>query len=68
MSEWISVKDRLPEYMCGVIVYIESLCGKNFIDKDIFVNNVFHYQEDNPYINVTHWMPLPEPPKEPSNG
>ena len=65
VQEWISVKDRLPEANVGVSVYTPRL-------KNIF--EVF-YKEDGKWeivsyrggeiLNdeVTHWMPLPQPPK-----
>lgn len=55
--EWISVKDRFPENYSRVLVYIE---GKPFeMDCDRLVNS--RWVRWNGY--VTHWMPLPEPPK-----
>lgn len=65
MSEWISVKDRVPEkhkkvLWCGVKggLFIGEyhdpfLCGA-VIAKD----SRGHFRD------VTHWMPLPELPKE----
>lgn len=74
MSEWISVKDRLPEKSQEVIVFCRTP-GLND-----FVNTVYYsakFQEFNwcdfmgdppksekGYRDVTHWMPLPEPPEE----
>lgn len=62
-SEWISVKDRLPErkedvYLCC----IDSLAfpGTQYI-------RILKFYGDGTWEhggNVTHWMPLPEPPKE----
>lgn len=56
---WISIKDRLPEKHIGVYAYdknhgmlIMSFDGKWFSDH----NNI--------YDDVTHWMPLPEPPND----
>lgn len=59
MSEWISVEDRLPEFNKKVLVYIDSkeIHTDEYIDRgyaEYFV--VWH-------SCVTHWMPLPEPPK-----
>ena len=63
VQEWISVKDRLPEDICPVLVALEGL------------NIAFHgfYQDEKwwtvgagtrPFTQkVTHWMPLPQPPK-----
>ena len=60
--EWISVKDELPKDRVGKLVY----CGT---DKSI---TRMYYDPNNKYwvdtmgferMDVTHWMPLPEPPK-----
>ena len=62
---WISVKDRMPEssgeYLCWF--------GKNVIH-DAAIATYFETMKafgsleyDETYPNVTHWMPLPEPPK-----
>lgn len=62
MAEWISVKDRLPEDMIErVLVYVSSISviGHPWIDTDRCRNGRWvRYGND-----VTHWMPLPEPPK-----
>jgi len=70
--EWISVKDKLPQD-CANILYYERQCG---VFKG-FYSGGWHTDEDNLGVNgggyitdevsqelVTHWMPLPEPPKE----
>lgn len=59
--EWISVKDRLPEKRKDV------LCCFNGIRKMVEISwmdstRCFLYEDI--YGKVTHWMPLPEPPKE----
>ena len=63
MSEWISVKDRLPEE--AVMEYI--IYATNGIDVRSSVWSHGHWIDDEGYWlddYVTHWMPLPEPPKE----
>ena len=55
--KWISVKDRLPKPNENVLVY----CKEYGIYVDIHMSGgIFGYSMD----SVTHWMPLPEPPKE----
>ena len=51
---WIPVKERLPDIGIEVLVYSEDdgICV-DYYDGDSFG-----------YYGVTHWMPLPEPPKE----
>ena len=58
---WISVRDRLPDNGAEVLAWSES--GFSYVDWWIDgkwkVNSIL----DGKYENVTHWMPLPEPPK-----
>ena len=61
VQQWISVKDRLPEQDGEYIVmianfeYATALCYRTkFNEWDDGMSN---------YYNVTHWMPLPQPPK-----
>lgn len=70
--EWISVKDRLPEkYISVLITDVNGITAddrepeKAHLDKDgkWYWVNIFKYSEYKE-IEVTHWMPLPEPPKE----
>ena len=69
MSEWISVKERLPELHTSVLVYRKNLSGMggyvNIDHMDVM------WADDEPMWSgdvltwksrVTHWMPLPEPP------
>jgi hypothetical protein len=64
---WISVKDRMPDkngqYLCWF--------GKNKIAKGAAIATYLEMWKSfglleslETYPNVTHWMPLPEPPKE----
>lgn len=69
MPSWISVKDRLPELGEEVLVYYHWInppekgsIGKDSMHiRDISMNPVW---KKHPGGKVTHWMPLPEPPKE----
>ncbi len=60
-SEWISVKDRLPDAETAVLVCNER--GEIFSswagDVDVFW---FSFEEDD--NRVTHWQQLPEPPAQ----
>lgn len=53
VSEWISVKDRLPEDDSPVIYWSEILGDLGISCKSDFYSDC-----------TTHWMPLPEAPKE----
>ena len=77
MSEWISVKDRLPDKTGRYLVLKNRIApdclGGNRTDIVIlrfFVDKGFRMPTHIPdWINeeineeVTHWMPLPEPPE-----
>ena len=96
MSEWISVKDRLPEGIACLAFYKNNL-GRNRIVKAKYTkkytveasyddewleynedDDTFYYPEgwyemidnwdDYSFVTinheVTHWMPLPTPPKD----
>lgn len=75
MSEWISVKDRLPEYTKGmgfivVIVAYWSHIRKIYIVDTAYLNEDGLYDNcddkismDDGYWELTHWMPLPAPPE-----
>ena len=64
VQEWIPVTDRLPEERVNCIVhYKHAYCnndgywaiGSCFYDGEKFQTNLAY--------KVTHWMPIPEPPK-----
>ena len=75
MSDWISVSERLPEewdrvlvcnvriddheWYCGVTEAVFAPCGKGCCD--LKFESKGHEYIDN--SDVTHWMPLPKPPK-----
>ncbi len=64
MSEWISVKDRLPEEdgtMRGYLVAVGNWVGIMPFFSGAFREGLNGKEPDYP---VHHWMPLPEPPKE----
>ena len=82
MPEWISVKDRLPEiefednqHQASIMVLATTcggiLFGYFYIYKYNGTWEFVSYDEDMDFdrcVTVTHWMPLPEPPKEDSNA
>lgn len=74
MSEWISVKDRLPEFQASVLIFTgKSYRVCSLSSSGWSLSGSFHevdYPDDDwdwdlTFIaNVTHWMPLPEAPKD----
>ena len=60
MSEWISVKDRLPETGNWCLCFADRQVEILFLDG---TNPVFWLQLGDFEHEVTHWMPLPEPPE-----
>ena len=75
MSNWISVDERLPRLRTDVIVHLRDVTEPDVsgtvvplifgLDGKygffcITVTGIEDWSED-----VTHWMPLPEPPPQP---
>lgn len=65
VQEWISVKDRLPEENEIVVGWCKDNPFSSYTFEIVSWNGkgwVFVYAQR--YVtNVTHWMPLPKPPK-----
>jgi hypothetical protein len=66
-SNWISAKDKLPDnnfyvlvtyYDLGIKDYCISI-GAYYAKENVWVDDTF-----TKIVNVTAWMPLPQPPKE----
>lgn len=62
--DWISVRDRLPEDQVEVLVATRSKNGVRNIDKGYLAIDHFIHRGR---AEVTHWMPMPELPKEETN-
>ena len=65
MTEWIPVTERLPETCAPVLVCLHW----GLDDNEITVGEYWGNSKASPGWGtfdpyVTHWMPLPEPPKE----
>ena len=59
IPRWIPVEEMLPEKHAGVIV----CCDDGFVF--LMTHDGKHWNWNGRYEDsVTHWMPLPEPPKE----
>ena len=67
--KWIPVTERLPEYMENVLVTDGVFSGMGWRDwydcydtkpREYWIAPSTNVNES----NITHWMPLPEPPKD----
>ena len=79
MAEWISVKDRLPNIDIDVVIFAVGKSDL-FENKVAITHRYYPmrwWNKESEYIDwlqpwqyftanyeITHWMPLPEPPKE----
>ena len=75
VQEWISVKDRLPDnkehdWVLAQVVedngymHIPKVMEYRQLRNDWFEETYGWLSEHNGLFSVTHWMPLPEPPKK----
>ena len=60
-SRWIPVTERMPEYETPVMGWDAELRDMGIVN---FVYGQFLDIIDMSEVNVTHWKPLPAPPKE----
>lgn len=74
---WISVKDELPKHGVEVLIYYSTEILQAYLWNDLwkgscivtdnmndgYVNDRNICKLGSPFDFVTHWMPLPEPPK-----
>jgi len=73
---WIKVSDRLPQLGEEVNVYIPSHHAVRSLsrgirwegDSEYFWRNAYGGDNYHAMEMITHWRPLPEPPKEANNG
>jgi len=58
-NEWISVKEKLPPEE-ELVLLLD--CGE--VELGFLANGEFLARRSDTYTRVTHWMPLPEDPRE----
>lgn len=61
MSEWISVNEKLPPEDEQVLCFIAEEVGS--WQQVMSHHNSFFVDDFHDCLVVTHWQPLPEPPK-----
>lgn len=63
MNKWISIKDRLPERYKRVLVLTKF---NMHFEAHHHGEEIPEWEDNNcvPLDDITHWMPLPNPPKE----
>ncbi len=72
MCEWISVNDGLPEDADGCVLVaangaykniqlINALMMAEYNQEEGWILEMYPEYEE---VEVTHWMPLPQPPEE----
>ena len=72
MNEWINVYDKLPDNEDDVLLVCETYggFGKQHILLIGYLSNglwnLYHGTDD--VIRVTHWIPIPDLPKESDNA
>ena len=64
VPRWISVEERLPDHEHEVLVYTDRYGGRT--EFAYYVRHLEAWYQNCCLLipNVTHWMPLPEPPEE----
>ncbi|MDW0999941.1 DUF551 domain-containing protein, partial [Mannheimia haemolytica] len=68
---WISIEDKLPPIETDVLglcdisgMQLILIVSRELADNEWYFLSVNQYGLDDDVIAVTHWQPLPEPPKE----
>jgi hypothetical protein len=65
--EWISVDDKIPKVEHDLysqkLLFYGQVNGVVDIYTGIYSDNGIWYSLGNEAVDVTHWMPVPEPPQ-----
>lgn len=56
--EWISVEDKLPEESADYLVWVNNFDCEPYIRIEGYLGDFGFTRK-----TITHWMPLPDPPK-----
>ena len=65
-SEWVKAEQEIPEYGKKVVVFVKRASHPHKINFATFNGTGWRTTSGNHYkvSSITHWMPLPKPPKE----
>ena len=64
MSKWIKTTDQFPEPFKPVLFFRENKYNAKCVEIGFYVGEGKWSKGGWNSKSVTHWMPLPEPPKE----
>lgn len=73
MSEWIDVRDELPDkneaYLVAwttkrLKINFVGICGYDAEDEQWDIRGMYQWDIYRDDMEITHWMPLPEAPKK----
>ena len=65
MAEWISVSDREPGFNEVVLLYSKAAGGRMIGQR---APHIGYYILGLGVIHPSHWMPIPPPPSQRTNG
>jgi len=57
--KWISVKTRLPKSIHTCLIVVDGYCVKT----GYYMHSLGRWNWEQGEYRVSHWMPLPKPPK-----
>lgn len=63
VQEWISVKDRLPEFCVAVLAYAKYYVSVRYEPTVVRWTGDYWCDATGIRMQVTYWMPMPQPPK-----
>ena len=63
-TQWIPVEERMPENFVSVLGHIKDAGPFPSVRECYTVGNAFYFPALQDAYHVSHWMPMPEPPKE----
>ena len=64
VQKWISVDERLPENFISVLGYMTDAGEFPPVRECYTVGNAFFFPALGDIHPVSHWQPMPQPPKE----